>query len=444
MSERLDRQDNSGSEAPSGQNRREFHGMRYQLADEGAQLSFTLQKGNPVFQAIVDLEAGREIGAGLTPELIEQAKGTAEYELLVESIEKMSVGFILFDPDDRLVLTNGRYRELYSHIAHLLEPGAYYDDISSAVTQFVEGVDHAVRTDGWIRGGAADDSDNYQVRLQSGQWLEAQDARTESGGRIGIRTDITARKEIEHGQAMESRRVRAMLDELADVAREFRRVVTLLDGHAQALLGQIGDTGSDAVPAAAGTVGCIQRMQKLSSRLTTLTGAEHTDLEPISLNTIIRNVEPMLVLAIGDRINIKTRADNPVWDTRLDEGQAEDAILHIASRARDAMPAGGTLVIETVNINLLQPQMSLSGTEHAGPHVVATLNFSGASGGEEDADFLLASASDLASEATEVDDEAMAPVRQLMEDCGGFLRVTSDGESGVAVELYLPAHFSSN
>ena len=172
--------------------------------------------------------------------------------------------------------------------------------------------------------------------------------------------------------------------------------------------------------------------------------AEHTELEPISLNTIIRNVEPMLVLAIGDRINIKTRADNPVWDTRLDEGQAEDAILHIASRARDAMPAGGTLVIETVNINLLQPQMSLSGTEHAGPHVVATLNFSGASGGEEDADFLLASASDLASEATEVDDEAMAPVRQLMEDCGGFLRVTSDGESGVAVELYLPAHFSSN
>ena len=71
MSERLDRQDNNGSEAPSGQNRREFHGMRYQLADEGAQLSFTLQKGNPVFQAIVDLEAGREIGAGLTPELIE-------------------------------------------------------------------------------------------------------------------------------------------------------------------------------------------------------------------------------------------------------------------------------------------------------------------------------------------------------------------------------------
>ena len=90
--------------------------MRYQLADEGAQLSFTLQKGNPVFQAIVDLEAGREIGAGLTPELIEQAKGTAEYELLVESIEKMSVGFILFDPDDRLVLTNGRYpRTLFAH-----------------------------------------------------------------------------------------------------------------------------------------------------------------------------------------------------------------------------------------------------------------------------------------------------------------------------------------
>jgi len=108
------------------------------------------------------------------------------------------------------------------------------------------------------------------------------------------------------------------------------------------------------------------------------------------------------------------------------------------------MPAGGTLVIETVNINLLQPQISSSGTEHSGPHVVATLNFSGASSGEEDADFLLASASELASEATEVDDDAMAPVRQMMEDCGGFLRVTTDGQAGVTVELYLPAYFGSN
>ena len=440
MSDKLDRQDNAGSEAQGG-HRREFHGMRYQLADEGAQLSFTLQKENPVFQAISDLEAGREIGAGLTPELIEQAKGTAEYELLVAAIEKLSVGFILFDPVDRLVLTNERYRQLYSHIAHLLEPGACYDDISSAVAQFVEGLDHPVRTDGWIRGGTADDDDNYQVRLHSGQWLEAQDTRTVSGARIGIRTDITARKEVEHSQAMESRRVRAMVDEVADVAREFRRVVTLIDGHAQTLVGQVGDAGGDAVPAAAGMAGCIQRLQMVSSRLTSLTGAEHTELGPISFNTIIRNVEPMLVLAIGDHINIETRADNPVWETRVDEGQAEDAILHVAARAREAMPAGGTLVIKTVNINLLQPQLSSTGTEHSGPHVVATLNFSGASGGEEDADFLLASASDL---ATEVGDEAMASVRQMMEDCGGFLRVTTDRQSGVAVELYLPAHFGSN
>lgn len=118
-------------------------------------------------------------------------------------------------------------------------------------------------------------------------------------------------------------------------------------------------------------------MQKLPNRLTSLTGAESIELEPISFNSIIRNVEPMLVLAFGDRLNIKTRADNPVWDTCLEEGQTEDAILHIASRARDAMPSGGTLVIETVNINLLQPQVSSSGMEHSGPHVVATLNFSG-------------------------------------------------------------------
>tara|TARA_B100000676_G_C17822201_1_gene703240 strand:+ start:168 stop:320 length:153 start_codon:yes stop_codon:yes gene_type:complete len=49
----------------------------------------------------------------------------------------------------------------------------------------------------------------------------------------------------------------------------------------------------------------------------------------------------------------------------------------------------------------------------------------------------------LASEATEADDEALAPVRQMMEGCGGFLRITTDGEAGVSVELYLPAHFNA-
>ena len=444
MSDKSERENNSGSEAESGLHRREFHGMRYQLADEAAQLSFALQKGNPVFQAIADLEAGREIGAGLTPELIEQAKGTPEHELLVESIECMSVGFILFDPEDRLVLCNGRYRELYSHIAHLLEPGAYYDDIAASVAQYVESADHAVRTDGWIRGGAADDDGNYQVRMRDGQWLEAQDSRTESGGRIGIRTDITARKEAEHSQAMESRRLRSMLDDLGDISREFRRIVTLLDDHVHSLVGQLGDADGEGVPTAAGALGCIQRMHKVSHRLTALTGTQHAESEPVSFNDIIRSLEPMLVLAIGDRVNIKTRTDNPVWETRVDEAQAEDAILHIASRARDAMPVGGTLVIETANINLLEPQRSSSGTEHAGPHVVVTLNFSGAEGGEEDADFLLASASDLAAEGTEIDDEALTPVKRLMEHCDGFLRVTSSGSAGVAVELYLPAHFSSS
>ena len=435
---------NGGSLFEGGQQRREFHGMRYQLVDEGAQLSFALQKENPVFQAITDLEADRKIGAGLTSELVEQAKGTPEHEFLVEAIERMSVGFILFDPEDRLVLCNARYRELYSHISSLLVPGAHYDDISAAVTKYIESMDHPARTDGWIRGGASTDDDNYQFHLSSGQWLEAQDARTESGGRIGIRADITARKEAEHGQAMENRRLRTALNDVGDISRKIGRVLTLLEDHADVLVGQVAGGDEESIPAAAGMVGCIQHMKKLSHRLTTWTGAERTEPGSVSFNDIIRGLEPMLVLAIGDRINIKTRTDNPVWETRVDEAQAEEAILHIASRARDAMPVGGTLVIETVNINLLQPQLSSSGSEHARPHVAVTLNFSGAEGGNEDADFLLASASDISTESTEIDDETLAPVRHLMEDCGGFLRVTSNGSAGIAVELCLPAHFGNS
>jgi PAS domain-containing protein len=424
--------------------RREFHGMRYQLVDEATQLNFAAHLNNPVFRAIHEIESNQSV-TGLTFDALEAVRGSPEHDLLIDAVERMSIGFILFDPHDRLVLCNGRYRDLYPHIAHLLVPGEHYADIARAVAAFADAATHPIRTDGWMRSGTARADDGaYEVRLRGGTWLEAQDMRTANGGRVGIRTDITARKSAEHRQILETRSLQGTIEDLGTIAVEMRKVLDLAGGKLIDLARHLETTReTDGLALTGELERCKIHLDELSHRLVALSGIENRIASRNNLNDIIRRIEPVLSLAIGDRVNLKHRTDNRVWDSLVDAETAGDAVLHVATRAHEVMPAGGTLVINTANVNLIAPYRDQPDSEHVGPHVLVTLTFSGAERGSEDAEYLLVNAIDIGAEPTEVIDEALESVRTLMRDCGGFLRVSTAGRGGVTVELGFPAYFDT-
>lgn len=84
--------------------RREFHSMRYQLVDEASQLSFVDVEHSPVFEALSIVETSELHRAPVTAGALNQLEGTETHSMLVEAVERMSVGFILFDAEDRLNL----------------------------------------------------------------------------------------------------------------------------------------------------------------------------------------------------------------------------------------------------------------------------------------------------------------------------------------------------
>jgi signal transduction histidine kinase/DNA-binding NarL/FixJ family response regulator len=136
---------------------------------------------------------GGIVGIGTDITAVKQAE-----RQLYDAIESISDGFVLYDKDERLVLSNSKYRELYREITDHLVPGATFSDILKASIQR-DTIDLDPKfLDDWLserieqfRKG----SGSTETRLASGRWVRNTERRTSDGGIVGIRTDITTLKE---------------------------------------------------------------------------------------------------------------------------------------------------------------------------------------------------------------------------------------------------------
>src|SRR5579884_3048074 len=124
----------------------------------------------------------------------------AAQQQLIDAIESISEGFVLFDRDDRYVLTNSNYRRLYPGIADLCQPGAKFETVMRAN---IERDLHEFGPEGgeaWLKRLMAwhrTCAEPMEQQLKDGRWIRGVERRTSNGGIVGIRTDITAVKQAE-------------------------------------------------------------------------------------------------------------------------------------------------------------------------------------------------------------------------------------------------------
>jgi PAS domain S-box-containing protein len=143
----------------------------------------------------------------------------ASEDRLQDAIESLGEGFVMFDAEDRLVLCNTRYREMYDVIGADLVPGRKFEEllrIGASRGQFPESEG---RVEDWIKervrlhqtaGG------QIERQLPNGRWVKIEERRTRSGNLVGIRTDITELKRREQQLRESEERYRHLVDLLPD------------------------------------------------------------------------------------------------------------------------------------------------------------------------------------------------------------------------------------
>ena len=173
---------------------------------------------------------------------------------LVNAVEGLNDGFVYFDSEDRLVLANQRFRELYDRCTDIIVPGARIEDIlrhGLARQQFVDAIG---REEAWFEEQLAvlDAPTTVRQILPDGTVLQVMERRTSDGGRVGLRVDVT---EITHAREAAEAANRAKSEFLANMSHEIRTPLngvlgmadllaeTNLDPQQQSMLSVIRNSG---------------------------------------------------------------------------------------------------------------------------------------------------------------------------------------------------------
>ena len=160
------------------------------------------------------------------------------------------------------------------------------------------------------------------------------------------------------------------------VAHDFNNLLTVISGFTEILVESVLADSPDrdsilAIKQASGKAADLTRQLLLFSRRAVL------EVQRVDLNTEVKGLERMLRRTIGEDIALSTSLTADVWTIVADPGQIGQVLLNLAVNARDAMPQGGALAIETRNLDVYRPDTQGATDLQPGPYVRLTVSDTG-------------------------------------------------------------------
>ncbi len=176
---------------------------------------------------------------------------------------------------------------------------------------------------------------------------------------------------------------------------------------------------------------------KLTDQLLTFARRRHMDAHVIQLNDLVVGITDMLRRTLGEHITLSTSLARDVWSTRADPGQFQSAIVNMAVNARDAMPQGGKLVVETRNIELDSDHADDQSELQPGQYVQLSISDTGAGMAPEIRDRVFEPFF-TTKEKGRGTGLGLAMVYGFVKQSGGHVTIYSEPGLGTTINLYFP------
>jgi signal transduction histidine kinase/ActR/RegA family two-component response regulator len=264
----------------------------------------------------------------------------------------------------------------------------------------------------------------------SGGWEERHEAIAPEDMLARVGQLIVDHKRLE-GQLRQSQKMEAVGQLAGGVAHDFNNLLTVITGYAALLTAN--PAMREVLPDLREIELAANRAGRLTQKLLAFSRKQVLQPRTINLNTVVTGMEELLRRLIAEHIQMVTILSSGLGNVRADPNQIEQVILNLALNARDAMPEGGRLIIETRNVRLDQPVDSLA----PGSYVTLSISDTG-HGMDARTRSRIFEPFFTTKEPGKGTGLGLAMVYGIVEQSGGAITVDSSPGSGAIFRVYLP------
>jgi PAS domain S-box-containing protein len=265
------------------------------------------------------------------------------------------------------------------------------------------------------------------------------DASGAISGAALVYHDITQARETEH-KLQQAQKLDAIGKLTGGVAHDFNNMLTVITGTTETLV-----AGLSSQPALLNTAGLIDRAAERCAELIQhlLAFARKQPLQPrnVDINSTVLDVSRLLRPTLGEQIEIETILEREVATSHIDPSQLANSLLNMAINARDAMPTGGKLLLETRNVVLdeayAQAYAKTNEDVRPGPYVMLAVSDSGTGMPAEVRDQVFEPFF-TTKEVGKGSGLGLSMVYGFVKQSGGHIRIYSEEGHGTTIRLYLP------
>ena len=390
-------------------------------------------------------QRAEERAAQLTASMTRLEESERRFRILVQGVTDYAI--FMLDPSGRVINWNpgaarikGYTREeiLGQHFSQ------FYTEEDKQVGVHRKAIETAERTGKY-------EAEGWRVRKDGSRfWASVviNAIRNSDGALVGfakVTRDLTERRAAEE-HLRQSQKMEGIGQLTGGVAHDFNNLLTVIIGNLEAMQRHLGDNSLDSATlrrSADNAMRGARRAESLTHRLLAFSRQQPLEPKSVDIGRLVSGMSDLLRRTLGEQIAVETVLTGGLWRAHADPNQLEVAIINLAVNARDAMPTGGKLTIETANVHLDERYAAAQVEVLPGQYILLAVTDNG-TGMPAD---VKAKAFDPFFTTKDIGQGTglgLSQVYGFVKQSRGHVKIYSEVGEGTTVKIYLPRFHSAS